>query len=256
MAAILRQLGAWGRPLDASAQGWRGDELFGWITIVVALTLLAVLCHLALVVVRSRGAAAPASTTGESRAAQLLVLAGALLLFLLVDGVALLRGWGDLSAGLLRKPANGERIVNVEVLAQQWAWTFRLAGDDGVFGTDDDIVTMHALHLPSGRPAQLELRSKDVMHSLFVPQLRIKRDAQPGATTQLLLEPTRTGQYEIVCTQHCGLNHYKMRATLDVMDDGEFERWAHAESVLAKQRASARTSDGMWAWPFGKEARK
>lgn len=256
MAALLRHLGAWGRPLDASAQGWRGDELFGWITIVVSLTLLVVVAQLALVVLRSRRLGLPGTTTGVSPTAQLVVLGGTLLLFLLVDGVALLRGWDDLSAGLLRKPAVSERIVKVEVLAQQWAWTFRLAGDDDAFGTDDDVVVMHALHLPAGRPAQLELRSKDVMHSLFVPQLRIKRDAQPGATTELLLEPVREGRYEIACTQHCGLNHYKMRATLDVMDDAAFGRWAHAESVLAKQRAGARTSDGMWAWPFGKEARK
>ncbi|MEO6954445.1 MAG: cupredoxin domain-containing protein [Polyangia bacterium] len=256
MASFLRQLGAWGRPLDVSAQGWRGDELFGWISIVVTLALVVVLVQLALVVVRSRRLKLPGTTNGESRTAQLIVVVGSLLLFLLVDGVALLRGWDDLSAGLLRTPAASERVVNVEVLAQQWAWTFRLAGDDGTFGTDDDVVVMHALHLPAGRPAQLELRSKDVMHSLYVPQLRLKRDAQPGATTELLLEPTRQGQYEIACTQHCGLNHYKMRATLDVMDSAAFERWAHEESVLAKQRASARTSDGMWAWPFGKEARK
>ena len=256
MATILRHLGAWGRPPDVSAQGWRGDELFGWITIVVTLVLALVLVQLALVVVRSRRPGAPSATGGDSRTAQLVALSGALLLFLLVDGVAFLRGWDDLSAGLLRRPAASERIVDVEVLAQQWAWTFRLAGDDGTFGTDDDVVVTHALHLPAGRPAQLELRSKDVMHSLYVPQLRIKRDAQPGATTELLLEPTREGQYEIACTQHCGLNHYKMRATLDVMDSAAFDRWAHQESMLAKQRASARTSDGMWAWPFGKEARR
>ena len=135
-------------------------------------------------------------------------------------------------------------------MAQQWAWSFRLAGTDGVFGTDDDIVTMHELRLPVGRPARLELKSKDVIHSLYLPQFRLKRDAQPNTTTELLLEPTTEGRYEIACGQHCGVNHYKMRAVLDVVSDADFASYVKRESALAIDRAAARTSDGQWAWRY------
>jgi cytochrome c oxidase subunit 2 len=83
-----------------------------------------------------------------------------------------------------------------------------------------------------------------------VPQLRVKRDAQPGATTELLLEPVREGRYEVACAQHCGLNHYKMRGTLDVLDDAAWERWAGEESARAATQSAARPSDGNWGWPL------
>ncbi len=245
---LLRRIGAFGRPPDVSAAGWRGDQLFGWITVVLALVMCVVLGHLVLVLVARRRA--PSDSRGDGPRARVLVVLATLALFLAVDAVALVRGRADLEEGVLRRPLASERPVDVEVLAQQWAWAFRLAGADGRFGTDDDIVTLHELRLPARRPARLQLRSKDVIHSLFVPQLRVKRDAQPGATTVLLLEPTREGHYEIACAQHCGLNHYKMRGTLEVMDDGAYERWTADESARAATQASSRTSDGNWGWDF------
>ncbi len=247
-AELLRRIGAFGRPLDVSANGWRGDLLFGWISLVIAIVLAIVFGQLLLVLLRRRSA--PSVTRGDERGARLLVVGTTLALFCAVDGVALMRGGEDLEDGVLRRPAETERPIDVEVLAQQWAWSFRLAGADGRFGTDDDIVTLHELRLPAGRPARLQLRSKDVIHSLFLPQFRAKRDAQPGVTTELLLEPTRSGHYEIACAQHCGLNHYKMRGTLEVIDEDAFSRYAREESQRAAAQASSRTSDGNWGWDF------
>lgn len=252
---LLRRLGAFGRPLDASAQGWRGDEIFGWITLVLFVLFAIVLLHLFGVLLVSRRTSAPSETRGDALRARMLVAFATLAVFLGVDGVALVRGGIDLDEGLLRTPRPAEKVVRVEVLAQQWAWSFRLAGEDDRFGTEDDIVTLHALRIPVGRPVLFELRSKDVIHSLYLPNFRIKRDAQPGVTTELLIEPTRTGRFEIACAQHCGLNHYKMRAELEVLDQASFSAWSLEESRLAKSRAAALASDGNWGWPFGEGKR-
>jgi cytochrome c oxidase subunit II len=249
---LLRGLAAHGRPPDASLNGWRGDELFGWITFILLVVFVVVLVHLGLVILRRPKS--PSATRGEEPRANLIVAAATLALFLTVDAVAFWHSERDLREGLLRAPTPSEQAVEVEVLAQQWAWSFRLAGRDGRFGTDDDVVTLHALRLPAGRPARLELRSKDVIHSLYLPHFRIKRDAQPGLTTTLLVEPVRNGRYEIACAQHCGANHYLMRALLDVVDADAFDRYVAEESDLARARAGARPSDAQWAWPFG-EAR-
>ncbi len=247
---LLRRIGSTGRSADVSAQGWRGDALFGWISIVLTIVVAIIVVHLALVLWRSRRAGLPSAARGDDPRARLLVAAVTLALFVAVDGVALVHGDRDLREGLLRVPAAAERPIDVEVLAQQWAWSFRLAGDDGRFGTDDDVVTLHELRLPVGRPARLWLRSKDVIHSLYLPQLRLKRDAQPGTTTELLLEPTAAGRYEIACAQHCGVNHYLMRGTLEVVDEPAFARWLHDESALQHTRAAALPSGGAWGWPL------
>jgi cytochrome c oxidase subunit 2 len=246
---LFRHIGAFGRPVDVSAQGWRSDEAFGWITLVLVVVFAIVVGQLVLVFARSRKT--PSATRGDDRIASVIVLGTTILFGIVVDGVALFRSGTDLRQGFQRTPSASERPVEVEVLAQQWIWSFRLAGPDGKFGTDDDVVTLKTLHLPAGRPAKLELRSKDVIHSLYVPQLRIKRDAQPGETTTLLLEPTRAGEYEIACAQHCGANHYLMRGTLVVTDDDTWGRFVASEGQLGKERIAARASDGDWAWTFG-----
>src|SRR5262245_41422230 len=125
----------------------------------------------------------------------------------------------------------GTRIV--EVMGEQFAWNFRYPGPDGVFGrtdaslisssnpfgidkTDlansDDIVSINQLHLPEGEPVRLRIRSHDVIHSLFLPYQRIKQDAVPGMQVEVWFIPNRAGEYEIACSQLCGLGHYRMRA--------------------------------------------
>ena len=134
----------------------------------------------------------------------------------------------------------------VEVMAEQFAWNFRYAGPDGVFGkTDpalitstnpfgldqmdpaskDDIISINQLHLPEGKPIRLRIRSHDVIHSFFLPYQRIKQDAVPGMQIELWFIPNRTGQFEIACSQLCGLGHYRMQAQLTVESPAEFDQW-------------------------------
>jgi cytochrome c oxidase subunit 2 len=134
----------------------------------------------------------------------------------------------------------------VEVMGEQFVWNFRYAGPDGVFGktdpalisftnpfgldkTDpaakDDILSINQLHLPEGKPIRLRIRSHDVIHSFFLPYQRIKQDAVPGMQIEVWFVPTRAGQYDIACSQLCGLGHYRMQAQLTIEPQEAFERW-------------------------------
>jgi cytochrome c oxidase subunit 2 len=138
--------------------------------------------------------------------------------------------------------------MQVEVWGQQFAWYFRYPGADGKFGPTyvekvsdatanylgldrerdpearDDIVTA-TLAVPVNRPVQLFLRSKDVTHSFFVRELRLKQDLVPGMVIPIHFTATQVGRYEIACAELCGLGHYRMRAFLQVMTEDDFEKW-------------------------------
>ena len=122
--------------------------------------------------------------------------------------------------------------LEVQVTGQQFAWNFHYAGTDGVFGrtdakliTDtnpvgldkkdpaakDDIVSVD-MHIVVDKPVKVRLRSKDVIHSFFLPNMRVKQDAVPGMSILVWLEPTRTGKFELACAELCGNGHYRMRA--------------------------------------------
>ena len=136
--------------------------------------------------------------------------------------------------------------VIVEATSEQFAWNFRYPGGDGVFGkTDpllistantlgidsadkasaDDVLSINQLHLPEGRPVKLRLRSKDVIHSFFLPNLRVKQDTVPGMQIDIWFIPAKSGQFEIACNQLCGLGHYRMRAFLTIESSEAFNNW-------------------------------
>jgi cytochrome c oxidase subunit 2 len=137
--------------------------------------------------------------------------------------------------------------VTIEVTAQQFMWNVRYPGKDGKFGrTDaariddttnplgmdkndpdgkDDIVTLNEITVPFGRAVRIKLHSKDVIHSFFLPNFRVKQDAVPGMTPEVVFFPTKTGSFEIACAELCGLAHYRMRGFFNVVTPAEFEQW-------------------------------
>ena len=142
------------------------------------------------------------------------------------------------------EPANATVI---QVTGEQFVWNFHYAGADGQFGrTDtklitstnavgldrsdpvakDDILSVGIMHVPVGKPVRVQLRSKDVIHSFFLPNFRMKQDAVPGMAIQVWFTPTKPGQYEIACAELCGLAHYRMKAALTVDESQEkFNQW-------------------------------
>lgn len=113
----------------------------------------------------------------------------------------------------------------IEITAEQFAWNIRYAGPDGLFNTADDVSTINQLHLPIGEPVNVSLKSKDVIHSFFLPEFRIKQDAVPGMTTRVWLQATKEGQYEIFCAELCGLGHYRMRGQVKIEPRAALEAW-------------------------------
>jgi len=148
------------------------------------------------------------------------------------------------------KPPDGA-ATEVRVVAEQFSWNFHYPGPDGKFGrtsitlvdadnplgldrrdpaAKDDITTINQLHLPAGRTAVIHLSSKDVIHSLGMPEMRVKQDAIPGIVQPVWFTPTKTGRWEIVCSQLCGLAHYRMRAFYTIHTAEQYQAWLDEEA--------------------------
>ena len=111
------------------------------------------------------------------------------------------------------------------VTASQFNWEIRYAGADGRLESDDDIVLSNVMKLPVGEKVRIRLRSKDVIHSFFVPVFRLKQDAVPGMTVDVWVEPTEAGEYEIACAELCGFGHGTMRGQMVVMEPDAYQAW-------------------------------
>lgn len=137
-----------------------------------------------------------------------------------------------------RMPADA---LQVQITGEQFAWNIRYAGGDGQFATPDDIVTLNQLHFPVGRPVVATLSSKDVIHSFFLPEFRVKQDAVPGMKTRIWFEGNRVGNWEIACAELCGLGHYRMKGFVTVDTPENFQKWLaeQAAAQAAEQKAAA-----------------
>ncbi len=119
------------------------------------------------------------------------------------------------------------------VTAKQFEWEVTYAGPDGVTGTADDISTLNIMHVPVNRAVNITLRSEDVLHSLFLPDMRVKQDAVPGMDITVWFEATAAGAYPIGCAELCGNLHTTMGGTLNVYEAADFEAWVASRSADA-----------------------
>jgi cytochrome c oxidase subunit 2 len=99
--------------------------------------------------------------------------------------------------------------VVVRITAKQFNWNFTYPGPDGKFGTADDVTSENDLHVPAGKVVRFELQSEDVIHSFFVPEMRLKQDVVPGRTIRGWFEATKTRTYEIACSELCGFGRHR-----------------------------------------------
>jgi len=118
----------------------------------------------------------------------------------------------------------------IEVTAQQFAWSFTYP---------ESKVTSGQLALPINQPVELKLTAKDVIHSFWVPEWRMKKDAVPGIETDVIVTPTKLGTFTVICTELCGLGHAAMRAQALVLTQAGFERWLNKEQEAAAAAGSA-----------------
>lgn len=144
--------------------------------------------------------------------------------------------------------------VTVDIVGYQFGWDMRYAGADGKLGTADvrkislenkfgldvadpaakDDFSATELVIPVGKPVHVLLRSRDVIHSFYVPQFRIYQDAVPGRTIKWVwFTTTRTGEFELACSQLCGVGHYNMKAKIRVVPQEEYDKWYAGKSEAA-----------------------
>ncbi|MCH9052342.1 MAG: cytochrome c oxidase subunit II [Proteobacteria bacterium] len=159
-----------------------------------------------------------------------------------------------------------EGAAEFEVVGQQWQWSYRFPGKDGVLGTsdvrkisdenpfglnpddpngqDDVLVEDDELHLPLDQPVKVLLRSIDVLHDFYVPQFRAKMDLVPGQVTYFWFTPTRTGTFDILCFELCGVGHHTMRGKVVVEEESAFKAWLQTQPTFAQSMAKAATGTG------------
>ncbi|MEN8184778.1 MAG: cytochrome C oxidase subunit II, partial [Myxococcota bacterium] len=123
----------------------------------------------------------------------------------------------------------------VGIRGEQWAWRFSYPGEDGMLGTPDDVESLAEMHVPLDRSIRFELTAKDVLHSLWVPELRLKQDAVPGRTIRGWFRPIREGRFEVICAEICGFAHTMMKGTLTVESPEAYRAWLAA--LAAKSRS-------------------
>jgi cytochrome c oxidase subunit 2 len=154
-----------------------------------------------------------------------------------------MNAWADAK---LRRPvlANGDlKLPMAEITGRQFEWRIRYAGDDGIIGTTDDVQTVNDLHIPVNEEIVLKITSQDVLHSFFLPNLRLKQDVVPGMQQYVWFRPNRTGTYDIVCAELCGWGHYKMRGRVRIESRADFDRWL-AQAYVDQNQAQFTPATG------------
>jgi cytochrome c oxidase subunit 2 len=124
------------------------------------------------------------------------------------------------------KGASPKADVAVEVTGKQFNWIMTYPGPDGRFGTADDKKVENELHVPVNKVVQVVLKGEDVIHSFFLPQLRLKQDVVPGRAIRAWFQATKPGKYEIPCAELCGVGHSGMKGWLYVHTDAQYKEWA------------------------------
>lgn len=161
----------------------------------------------------------------------------------------------------------------VEVVGQQWHWSYRFPGQDGQLGAahaqfisddnpfglnpddpraqDDILVQSPVVLLPVDEPVKLLLRSKDVLHNFKVANFRTMMDAVPGQMSYMWLTPTVVGDYDVVCAELCGIAHFAMRGTVRVVEQHEFDEWLAMQPTFGDLQARAPADPAAGAPHYG-----
>jgi len=257
ISVVLFCAHVWWFPVDIAIHGVQIDRQFLITFVVMGIIFVTAQFGLAYLVWRYRREddGRKARYLLGNRRLELVWVASAAVIFIGLEVVGF-RTWAQ-----MQYAGPQAHAMKVEVWGEQFAWYFRYPGPDGRFGpihptlmndamgnylgldrehdpaSKDDIVTA-TLGIPVDTPIELILRSKDVIHSFFVPELRIKQDLVPGMEIPIHFTVTKNalkendGRYEIVCAQLCGMGHYRMRAFLQIMTRQNFQEWLQKQAAM------------------------
>jgi len=203
---------AWWLPPNVSSYGPEVDKLFYIILAITGVTFFLVQGTLIIFLVKYRYRKGRKATYihGHHTAEIIWTVIPALILVWLAFYQR--SSWAEMKQNF---PPEKDAFV-VEVSAQQFEWHFTYPGPDGKFDSGDEIETINQFHIPVNVPILMKLTSKDVIHSLFLPEMRFKQDAVPGLVIPAWFKALKTGVYDVACAELCGLGHYRMRGFLNV----------------------------------------
>lgn len=218
--AVAPSINVW-LPKDVSEHGHEIDSLFYFILVLTGVVFIATEVVLFWFIWKY-----DAAVRGDEKATYIhgshtlevvwTIIPAVTLLFL---AIYQMNAWANVK---MRRP---DMPPTVEVVARQFEWRLRYPGRDGMLGTPDDIHVVNDLVLPVDENILVQLKSMDVLHSFFLPNLRIKQDAVPGMKIPVWFKSKETGSTDIVCAELCGWGHYKMKGRVTFVTRTEFDAW-------------------------------
>lgn len=221
-------------PEVISTYGGEIDDLIYYIYYITGAVFVLLQGYLVYLVIRYRRRdgvkASPSDGTTGIEIISLLIIDVILLALDVTIGYRGVAGFAKLKDQLPYNPP-----VTVRAIGKQYSWTFVYPGKDGVFDTKDDVVKMTEMRLPINTKVQINLRGRDVLHSLFLPEARFKQDVLPGREIKNWVELTKTGTTPIICAELCGAAHTTMKGSLVSMTADDFNAWHEKESSKAEE---------------------
>lgn len=228
--AVAPSIDVW-LPKDVSEHGSQIDGLFYFILVLTGVVFIATEFLLFWFIWKydESNAKGPATYIHGSHTLEVVwtIIPAVVLLFL---AIYQMNTWADVK---MRRPV---MAPTVEVVARQFEWRLRYPGRDGQLGTPDDLFLVNDLHLPVDEDVLVQLKSMDVLHSFFLPNLRVKQDAVPGMKIPVWFKAKETGEYDLVCAELCGWGHYKMKGRVTFVTRPEFDAWL--ERMYLEQEAT------------------
>lgn len=233
----------WWFPSNASSYGGQVDSLFYVILYITGAVFVLVEAALLVFLVRyrKRGDRKAEYVEGSIKAEIIWTSIPAVILVVLALSSQPL--WSKIKDADTY-PRNADRLA---VEAKQFEWHVTYPGPDGKLGTDDDFMKKDELHLVVNRDYVIELTSRDVVHSFFIPAFRVKQDAVPGMHILVWVRPTVAGTYELACSELCGIGHYRMRALVMVQTPAEYAAWLVSQGVAATPPSDTTSAAGRGA---------
>ena len=217
----------WSLPPNLSTQGVVIDQLFWIIAVLTGIAFILVEAGIVwfMIKYRRREGHKAYYTHGSKKAEIIWTAVPALIIAAL--GIYSGAVWADIrgSGGF------PEDALTFHVVAKQFEWNITYPGADGAIDTADDFTVRNQFHFPANEPVIVRLQSEDVIHSFFVPELRVKQDAVPGMTIPIWFEATGTGEFQIACAELCGLGHYRMAAQVFVHERADYDAWSAAQAA-------------------------
>jgi len=223
-------------PENINAHGGVIDSLFMFILVLTGVIFIATTVAMFWFMWRYDGGAnrdAVAFTHGSHTLEVVWsILPAATLVFI---AIYQMNAWADHKMRRPKLPSGEMKPPLAEVTGRQFEWRIRYAGEDGVVGMSDDVQLVNDLHLPLNEEIVLAIKSADVLHSFFLPNLRAKQDVVPGMKQYVWFQPTKEGVYDIVCAELCGWGHYKMRGRVTIESREKFNTWLSQRAIEQNQ---------------------